>query len=505
MSTVLAAPAGVDRSPLSAEFYRQHWGEMPAPKFSTPRDFTVPTLGTRQGKFATVWLGQPYMPFQQYIADVAGELRRTDAGLWVPRYRLVVLLAQRQCGKSHMAMARNGERCFSKSGWRSWYTAQTGQDARDQFLKFYDEQLARNGAAEKAPLYDVVKIRRSNGQEAMTFPNGSTIRPRPPTEEKLHGKQADGDDIDEAWAFSLEEGKALMQAGAPTKLTRPWSQTWIMSAGGTAESTWLADLVARLRLGEDPDVCFIEFGIPDDADPEDLEVIAAYHPAYGHTVTMDALKAMRTDFGADAAGWARAAGNRWTEVIGGAIGPDLWKALTSNVPDVPDGVPVGYGAARSADGREVAIVAAAEIEPGRYVAEVLDVLSSAYLAADHINAWAVDGPIAVAKNGPSGGIAEALVKLKPKQLITMSVQEEAAATSTILDTMEARAIQFKPRPELDAAVGVAATRTIGDGGKTWSRSSAAASIATLDAATAALWALQHRRKPVGRPRIVTAD
>ena len=69
-------PPGVVRAPLPADFYRQHWGAMPPPKFSTPRDFTAPTTGAEQAAFAKLVLCQPFMPFQRYVADVAGELRR---------------------------------------------------------------------------------------------------------------------------------------------------------------------------------------------------------------------------------------------------------------------------------------------------------------------------------------------------------------------------------------------------------------------------------------------
>jgi len=504
----VSAPAGVDRSPLEAGFYREHWGDMPPPKFSTPRDFTAPTLGSRQAAFAKVWLGQPFMPFQRYVADVAGELRLNDAGLWVPRYRTVVYVAQRQVGKSHQSMARKGERCFSNSGWKSWYTAQTGQDARDQFLKFYDDNIV----AKHAPLENVVQLKRGRGEELLVFPNGSFIRPHPPTEAKLHGKQSDDNDVDEAWAFTKEEGEALVQAGAPTKLTRPHSQTWIMSAGGTAESTWLAELVANGRLGAAPTVCFIEFGIPEGADAEDLQLIAAYHPAYGHTVTMDALIGMRADFGSDAAGWARAGGNVWTEAIGGAIPTKLWQHLGWS-DTIPDDAPIALGAARAADGTQVAIAAAARLED-TIVVEILDVFAPARDSADRLKTWAASDTLAIARNGPSAGLASKLEALGTKSLHRLASQEEAAAVANFLDALDVETykrdpttarptIRFRPHPDLDAAAKVAGVRSVGDGGQAWARVSATAPIATLEAASNAVWALDHQPRSPGKPRLIT--
>lgn len=502
-------PEGVDRSPLPADFYAEHWGAMPPPKFSTRRDFSAPTTGGRQGAFARVWLGQPFMPFQQYVADVAGELRLNDAGLWVPRYSKVVYIAQRQVGKSHQSMARKGTSCFTRSGWRSWYTAQTGLDARKAFLKFHESLVTR-----QAPLASLVKLTRAQGSEAMVFPNGSAIRPHPPTEEKLHGEQSDDNDIDEAWAFSKEAGEALIQAGAPTKLTRPWAQTWIMSAGGTAESTWLAELVAAGRDGSDSSVCFIEFGIPEGANAEDLDLIAQYHPAYGHTVTMDALRIMRADFGSDAAGWARAGGNVWTEAIGGAIPWELYRDLAFDGV-VPDTAESAIGAARSADGSQIAVVAAARVD-GQVVVEVLDVFTPGSTSADRVKAWVEGDALAVARNGPSAGLAHKLETAKTRHLYALNGQEEAAAVTNFLDALDVQTfrrdpskatpeIRFRRHPDLETAVPAAGTRQVGDGGQAWARVSAAAPIATVEAASLAVWALDHRPKRLGKQRVITGS
>lgn len=489
----MTGPVGVDRSPLPAEFYREHWGEMPPPKFSTRRDFSAPTTGDDEGAFARIWLAGPYMPFQQYVADVAGELRRNSRGLWVPRYRSVVYLAQRQVGKTHQSMARNGMKCFTRSRSQTFYTAQTGQDARKQFLKFHN-----NLVANEAPLAAIVKVKQGKGDEVMIFPNRSEFRPVPPTREKLHGDQSDGNDIDEAWAFTREEGEELTQAGGPTKLTRPYSQTWIMSAGGTADSTWLADLVGDLRLGQRPDVCFIEFGIPEGADSEDLDLIAAYHPAFGHTVDMDALVGMSSDFGKDRAGWARAAGNVWTEIIGGAISAAAW-ASVRHEPEIPEEAPVAFAVSRAADGSEVGIVAAAKLDD-RIVCEVLDVLPTSFGAAD-LAKWHAEGhSLAVSKNGPSTALYRQLVTAKTRRLKPLDGPEESAAVVHLLDGIAAGVIGFRPHPAFDAAQKVAGTRPTGDGGKAWARVAAGASIAVMEAAGQAAWAVAQQR-PIGKPRI----
>lgn len=455
----------------------EHAGELVVPKFHTPRDLAYPTLGTRQGAFAQTWLGHGFMPWQQRAADVMGEY---DPATGLPRRSLWVVTLQRQGGKSHLSMAQNGERAFSRPKFRNWYTAQTGMDARDQFLKFQDDVVAGQ------PLDLVVTTLRGNGHEVMRFPNGSQLRPHPPTEKALHGKQSDRNDIDEAWAFSEDEGKALLQAIAPTQLTRPGAITVIWSAGGTASSTWLAALVARGRSG-DPTVGYIEYGIPDDLPLDDLEAIASYHPAYGHTLTIESLRSLRAQLPDDAE-FARAAGNRWTEVIGGAIASAHWEGARWADP-IPDSAQLGWGAARAADGSHVAIAAAARVD-GQVVVELVDVIP-AWGSAAVVKAYAGSDPVAVAPGGPSAPLVDDLVAARV-QLHQLGSRDESAAVQRLLDAVKVRAYRFRNHPQLDAAVKVAGTRTVGDGGRAWARTSAAAPIASIEAATYATWALEKR-------------
>lgn len=473
--------ASVNASPIVTYDGR----DMPAPKFATSRDPGRPTLGTRQAAFAEIWLRQPLMPWQRYVVDVAGEVNEDGT----PRYPVVVVTGPRQGGKSHLSLARTGERCFSRPRFRAWYTAQTGGDARDQFLKFDEENL------NETPLRRFVKTLRGNGHEVMKFPNQSTIRPHPPTETSLHGKQSDQNDIDEAWAFTAEDGAMLMQAIAPTQLTRPHAQTWIWSAGGTAASTWLAEFVSRGRAA-DPDIAYFEWGIPDDMSLEDLAAIATYHPAYGHTVTLDSIRKLRTILSSDAE-FARAVGNRWTEIIGGAIPAAQWKAARHSQ-EIPADVAVSYGAARAADGSEVAIAAAANVG-GLIVGEVLEVVPHAFGAELTVMEWIDGQPVAVDPFGPSATLADALTRAGAT-VLPQNSRDTAAGVDTFLDGLAAGVYRFRHSAALDAAVKVAGTRRVGDGGKAWARVSAGASIAALEAASQAAWALTHRPAPSAKPR-----
>ena len=465
-----------------AEVLAAHYPGLVLPKFSTPRDYAAPTVGGLDSRFSEVWLGSPLMPWQRYVSDLGGEIGPDG----LPRYGFVVITGPRQKGKSHLDMVQTGQRCFTTPMFRSWYTAQTGADARDQFLKFQDDVI------DGQPLDKVVRTLRGNGNEVMRFPNGSTLRPHPPVEKALHGKQSDRNSIDEGWAFTEAQGAQILGAIGPTQLTRPGAQTWVWSAGGTANSTWLASLVARGRDG-DPSICYVEWSIPDDLDVGDIEAVAQFHPAYGYTVTVDSLQKL-SDTLNDPAAFARAAGNRWTEVIGGAIDARVWAIVCGpHVAPITDPTArLGYGAARSVDGSMVAIAAAAEVD-GRITCEILDVLPTAYRAAEYVLGWAKGGRVCIDPAGASASLAADLTRLNARNVVQLSPRDVSAAVADVIDGMKVSAHLYRPHPDLDAARTVAGLRTVAGGGHVWARTGQGASTAPLEAVTYAIRAL-HRPK-----------
>jgi hypothetical protein len=190
-----------------------------------------------------------------------------------------------------------------------------------------------------------------------------------------------------------------------------------------------------------------------------------------------------TAFPNDPAGWARAAGNRWTEAIGGAISLEVWRTRRHADP-IPESAPVAYGAARSADGTQTVIAAAARVDD-RVVVEVVAVLPGGYTAADHIKALCVDGPVGVCPDGPSAALHKAVERLRRVRLVSFPTRNYSAACLGLVDALEAGAYRFRQHTTLDAAVAVAAKRALGDGGWVWSRTSAEAHIAALEAVTLA--------------------
>lgn len=461
-------------------------------RWATERDHRRLTMGPAVARVAAA-LGQPLMPWQRYVADVTGEV---DAfGRYA--YPLVVVSVPRQSGKTTLGLAQAVHRCLQGPDRRAWWTAQTGMDARDKWREFVDQLMA-------SPLRSMVagRPRKGNGGESLRFVNGSTFRPHPPTRDALHGKQSDHNDLDEAWAFDETTGADLFQAITPTQATRPGAQTVIWSTRGTRDSTWFHGLINRARAGE-PGLALFDWGIPDDADPMNLDVVAAHHPALGLTITPDAVRAARVALGDKPAEFARAYGNRATGAGERVLPAPAWDAAGTLDP-LPPGRPA-FAAAVSRDGTVGAIVAAVAGPDGVPWCEVIEHRPGrAWLAPRLLEITSRHDAVGVAvdRKGPAAPVADAL-ELAGLTLLPLAGPDYAAACQDVLDRVTATVptLRHRRHAALDDAADVAGRRTVADGAWVWSRSASTGDICALEAMTLAAWAVARNPVPAEAPAV----
>ncbi|WP_218023331.1 terminase large subunit domain-containing protein [Nocardia altamirensis] len=459
----------------------------PPPRYATPRDPSRATFGPAVAKVSAA-LGQPLMPWQRHVADVALEV--DERGRFV--HSLVVISVPRQSGKTTLVLANAVHRCLFRSNQRAWHTAQTGQDARDQWREMAGRLL-------RSPLEPLVTVKWGAGDSRAIFATGSELRPHPPTVDALHGKQSDLNNVDEGWVFDDAQGAALMQAIVPTQATRPGAQTIVLSTMGTANSTWFHGLSDRGRDG-DPGMAYFEWSIPEDADPLDLDVVAGCHPAYGHTIDMDALRRARDQLGDKPGEFARAYGNRRTGA-GERLFPRWEEAQTSE--PFPADVRPAFGAAVAIDRSETAIVAAAHVD-GLPVVELIECRPGTAWAAPRLRQLAATHRhhgLAVDRAGPSVTLADELGRLGV-ELMPIGTRDITAAAGNLLDRLNPRdggpiRLRFRTDPAFSAAAEIAALRPVGDAFALSRR--APGSIASLEAAALAVYALEHQPPPAAVP------
>lgn len=476
---------------------------MPAPKFATPRNPARKTTGPAVGVIAGR-MGTPFMPWQTLVSNVGNEL--DSRGHYF--YPLVVISIQRQAGKTTLQLANSVHRCLSGPRRKVWMTAQTGQHAGEKFRELSED-------FGQSPLKRFATTKRGKGSERMSFVNGSALRPHPPTEDSLHGEQSDLNNVDEGWKFTEPDALALMQAIVPTQTTRKGAQTVIVSTMGTAASTWFHGLCDAGREGA-PGMAYFEWGIPDTADPTDLDMIAEHHPAFGHTVDMDALERAYAQMRKNPGEFARAYGNRRTGSRERVIPLTAWESAQTMEP-IPEGLRLSFGAAVNVDGESAAIAVAALLPDGRPIVEMVTSKQGTMWVAGTLRKLAGEwqgNQVIVDRYGPSAVIADECDKLTVP-LMDLQARDVALACADFLGRLKSMEenefgiyvprprMLIRPNPALSTAADVAATRKFGDGGWMWSRRTSLGSIAELEAATLAVYGALHQPAEEAAPKIWT--
>lgn len=461
------------------------------------------TDGNRLATIAAL-LGTPLIPWQRYVADIATEID-PDTGSFY--YDTVVISTPRQCGKSALVDSADTYNASLGRSRRIAYAAQTGKDAEDHF-KEYAEEMKRSRLMQK-----VDKFRFSNGNMSVQFTNGSTISPMAMTKIAGHGKQFDKMTIDEAFSLSKEAGDTIMDAIVPTMNTRLkrtgiTAQRWITSTEGTADSTYFNALLDGLRAGDVPQrTCWFDFGIPADADPDDLDIIMKYHPAAGYLWYKPQLRDFREGFGDNMAGWARAFGNRRdTGVSDRVISADLWD-MSRTAPVSPadlDGRPIAFAVAVDVDATHTSVSVGIGNPDGTTTTQLLKILDGTGDAPDYIRRLCTDyaAPLTMDVRGPSAdlrGRLEAMTDSMGDPLIRfvdMDAGDYLTVGQSYVSGLQNHAILHADDTDLDDSAANSARTWSGDAWRVTRRGSTGLT-SPLESCMLAAWGVSHRPEADG--------
>lgn len=422
------------------------------------------------------------MPWQEYVADVAGEF---DPVTGRPFYRTVLISTPRQQGKSILVLAKMLERCTL---WDEpqvcVYTAQNGFEAGKKVIKSWHPQIKRSKLQKLLDKGAKQGLRMAAGNQGIDFLNGSRIDVQASAESSGHGDTVDDGTIDEAWH---DTDYRREQALRPAMLTRQAAQLWVVSTAGTDASTyWNATQDAgRLAAQEDNgrDVCYFEWSCPDDVDPLDPAGWPLYMPALGHSIHAETVQADIAALQMEPTEIARAYGNRrQSRSALSPIPPQTWDLV--NDPDAQPQGSIVFGVDATPE-RE----AAAIVSYGGDVVELIDhrpqVAWVVERAADLHAKWTA--PFAIDPAGPAASLIAPLEERGIK-IIKVGGRDLTAACGAMFDAIVSRQITFRRHPLMDEAVAGAAKRTSGDSW-VWARRSAVGDSSPLMAATIARWAM----------------
>lgn len=448
------------------------------PRFATPRHPDRDTLGPQVAKVAQA-LGTPLMPWQQHVADVALEIDPDTGRL---AYRELVLTVPRQSGKTTLILALAVHRAIGfDQPQRITYTAQTRNDAR---MKWEDDHVK---ALDRSLFHGEYRVRKTNGNEAILWRNGSMHGISATTEKAGHGATLDMGFIDEAFA---QVDARVEQAMRPAMITRPQPQLVVTSTAGTPSSVYLNGKVdrGRERVANDPQrgACYMEWSAPDGADLSDPDTWRACMPALGHTVTLDAIRAEFDSM--ERAEFARAYGNRRAEAdtYDPVIPAPVWESSGDTGSRILD--PVAFAVDVAPDRSHAAIVVAGSRDDGRTHVELVEYRPGTGWVAQRVEELAArwsPRSVVVDNAGPAASLIPALEELDIPLDIT-GARDMASACGMFYDTALADQLRHIHQAPLTEALLAAQKRPLGDSWA-WSRKGSTVDISPLVAATLAVW------------------
>jgi hypothetical protein len=436
------------------------------------------------------------MPWQADLLDVIGAVTLGDDGAPAAmRYPYVVLDVPRRAGKTAASLAVLVHRLATAPQRRALYTAQTRADAAVTFRDDWTPTLALS------PLAPHVKIRQSNGSESITWtPNRSTGALWSPTATAGHGQANDLAMVDEAWAFTTEQGDQIEAFVQPAQATRPMRQMLIISAGGTYRSTWLRRWLDLGAAGT-PGVAVVQYAAGPDDDTDDPTLVERVHPALGHTLTLDAVHGIRGTMPRPE--YLRAFCGLWTtpHAAPAVIPAAAWRACAD--PDAAPSRELAFGLGVSVDGSRAAIAAAGWWSDAagrdRLVVEIVETGPG--------TSW-VPGTWRALRDRTRGRMfADALSPAAPTidrvskarlPIDALATGAYITACAALLDDVTAGTLAHRSQPALDAAVEDARSRNVGDRW-VWDRR-AGTDSELIDAVTAAAAGARH---PTARPYVAT--
>ncbi len=461
-----------DRLPIGSETPRLS----PAPLRELTRDTSA---GFNFIDFAEGVLGLTLMPWQRWLAIHALELR-PDGRF---RFRTVLVLVARQCGKSTFLQAL--------LLWRMWVDRVPMVLIAAQSLEKAEEVWAgavemAEGSPELAPEMEAPIMAAGKKELRTTF--GSRCKVQTANRKGGRSLSADLVMLDE-----LREHHTWDAWAALTKTTnaRPDPQIWATSNAGDDLSVVLNDL-RETALGriDDPgtSLALFEWSGADGCALDDRDALAQAVPALGHTQTLEALDASRESDPE----WVYRTEILCQRVNLAAVSPlPLWPSRGEPEALAP-GMPTGFAVDVSWDRSTAWITAAARLPDGRAHLEVVATGEGTDWVLPRLRElcakWSPLGVALQASGAPVSNLYGELDEFLDVDVLPIGGAELARACGSLYDAVSRGSVRHTSQQPLDDAALHAAIRPLSDAW-VFDRKKSPVDIAPLIAVTEALWVL----------------
>ena len=455
--------------------------------------------------------------------DGAGRamLAKRDDGLYAATIGGVVLSIPRQVAKTFLVGRILVALCILFPGLKVLWTAHRTRTATNTFRslqgfcrsKKVAPYVANNERGKLA-------IRTANGEQEITFRNGSSIMFG--AREQGFGRGFDEVDVEVFDEAQILTEKALEDMVAATNQARHPHGALLFYMGtpprpvdpGEAFSLRRAEALS----GESEDMVYIEFSADEDADPDDREQWAKANPSYPHRTPLESMLRLRKNLPGDDS-WKREALGIWDPVESGGVLPaQSWADAADEHSVATDRFALGVECGPDLAWASVAL--AGQRSDGDWHVE----LDEDQHTKGRGTAWLVPHLQDMLGKNPQvrtvvvdvGGPIKALVEQRSNgrwyftgtklQVQPVKVAELAGGCSRVLDGIVTGWLHHIDQPQLTAAALAAGKRDLQDSGTwVWSRKTAESDITPIQAGTLALIGAQASkvRKPsASEPRKV---
>lgn len=434
------------------------------------------------------------MPWQQYVADVALEV---DPGTGRLAYREVVLTVPRQSGKTTLILAVAVHRALAfGAAQKIVYSAQTRNDARKKWEDDHVAALDASPLGKRAPR--PYRVRKTNGNEAIIWRNGSMHGISSNTEKSGHGGTLDLAFMDEAFAHV---DNRLEQAFKPAMITRPQPQTWVVSTAGTGESVFLWGKVENGRLraeeGATEKIAYFEWSAEPGADPGSIATWQSCMPALRHDANptgTQPIEAVATEYASmPLPEFRRAFLNLWdVRRADPVISADDWAACTARTSKMADPVALAFDVSPDRSSASISAAAPSTVHRDRLHVEVVEqAAGTGWVVPRLVELSARHRPVDIVCDaaGPAGSLL-AQAAAADLAVKVVSTRQHAQACGGFYDAVMDGELVHIGQPGLAAAVDGACRRNVGDAWL-WDRRSSSVDITPLVAGTLAKWAWEN--------------
>ncbi len=453
------------------------------PRFSTEPNAARKndlTMGRKIGKM----LGLTTMEWQDYVLGLFSEKEHGKYS-----YTDSTLIVARQSGKSTVMLLLILTQALRYSGSHIWFSAQDLKSARAMMIETWWPLIAGS------PLAGMFALRKSSGSEQLQCSNSSVVHLLTATSKLAgHGAVCDlyvGDEY-----FAMQDTR-LETAMLPAQATRSsfggGPRSIFVSTPGTPDTS--QPLLQRTERGRQlvasdahTGVSYVEWSAPEDSDPSDPAVWAAANPAYGITISEDAVQAEHDSM--ELVDFRRSRLAQWTTTVNDpVIDMKHWEKLIDLNSKRGTALAMAFDSAPAGEWSSIAV--ASIRDDGLYhVAVMAHREGTGWLAQEVHRLYVAHHPNVVICD-PRSPAVNALPELLNLgvEVQELTGTEQAQAFSTFVAACNDGMLRHGNQPELTSALIGGVRRKLNDA-YAWSRSSSAVDISPIVAVSEALLAVQ---------------